>query len=109
MDERHWIAINGSSCALCTFPLREPLVTPTPEHLVGFPTLEEAEEVQRLCLSAPMKTVHRFIQGLGADVRAGRIRHIRPKHPQLPTEGTTAWTDSTEAHVIMQRAMGNLN
>jgi hypothetical protein len=34
MNERYWIAFNGSSCALYKLPLREPLVTPTPEQLL---------------------------------------------------------------------------
>jgi len=56
MDTRYWIAINGDSCALCSIPLREPLVTPTPEKLFGFPTLKEAEEAQRICMTAQWRT-----------------------------------------------------
>jgi hypothetical protein len=103
-NERYWIAINGPSCALCAIPLHDPLVTPTPEQLFGFPTLKEAEEAQRICLMAPIKKVDRFLQGLGTYVKTGRVRHIRPEHPQPPTRGSTAWTESDEAHVIMQRA-----
>jgi DNA-binding response OmpR family regulator len=104
MDERYWIAINHDSCALCSYPLKEPLVTPTPQQLFGFLTLEEAERAQRTCLMAPMKKVHKFIKDLAIDVKIGRVRHIRPEHPQPPTKEATAWTDSDEAHAIMQRA-----
>jgi len=112
MEERYWIAINGPSCALCTFPLREPLVTPTPVALFGFVTLEEAKEAQRICLNDPVKKVQRFIQkNLGCRIRQGEVRYIRPDHPQPPTEGATAWTESDDAHAFMQRAVigGNLN
>jgi len=104
MEERYWIAINGASCALCAIPLRAPLVTPTPEQLFGFPTLEEAKEAQRTCLMAPIEKVNRFFRKLGADIKSGRIRHIRPEHPQPPTEQGTAWTESDDAHAVMQRA-----
>jgi hypothetical protein len=104
-NERYWIAINGPSCALCAIPLREPLVTPIPEELFGFPTLEEAERAQRICLMDPIKKVQRFIQKeLGLRIRLGQVHYIRPKHPQPPTKETTAWTESDEAHAIMQRA-----
>ena len=46
-----WIAINGPSCARSNFPMRKPLVTPTPEQLIGFPTAEEAEQAQHTCLT----------------------------------------------------------
>ena len=92
MHERYWIAINGGSCALCSIPLRNPLVTPTPEQLFGFPTLQEAEKAQRTCLMAPTKKVDSFLQGLQTHVKTGRVRHIRPDHPQPPTREATAWT-----------------
>jgi hypothetical protein len=111
-DARYWIAINGPSCALCTRPLKEPLVTPTPEQMFGFSTLEEAERAQRICLMEPIKKVHSFIQEeLSMRIKLGQVRHIRPDHPQPPTQGATAWTESDDAHAIMQRAFigGNLN
>jgi hypothetical protein len=106
MDERYWLAINGASFELCEFPLREPLVTPTPEQLFGFPTLEEAERAYQVFLNAPAKKFDRFIDELHADVKAGRIRHVRPKYPQPANDDVTAWTDSDEAHAMMQRAFG---
>ncbi len=101
-DERYWIAINGASCAMTALPMRQPLVTPTPKQLLGFPTLNEARKAQQVCLNAPIPEVKRFIQSLHADVMTGRIRVINPKHPQPPTSGQTAWTDSPEVHDVMQ-------
>jgi hypothetical protein len=110
MEERYWIAINGAILDLCEFPFREPLVTPTPEQLFGFPTLEEAEVAYRMFSKAPMKKFDRFLDELHADVKAGRIRHVRPKSPQSPIDDVTAWTDSDKAHAMMQRAFkGALN
>jgi len=110
-NERYWIAINGATCALCSLPLREPFVTPTPEQLLGFPTVEEAERAQRICLFEPKEDVNRFLRRLAHDVKAKRIRYIRPEHPQPPSREATAWTESDEAHGIMQQAFitGNLN
>jgi hypothetical protein len=103
-DTRYWIAINGPSCSLCAIPLCEPLVTPTPEQLFGFPTLEEAEGAQQICLNAPMKKANRYLRGLSGDITSGRIRHIRPKYPQPPSKEATAWTENDDAHEMMQRA-----
>jgi hypothetical protein len=87
---------------LTQLPLREPLVTPTPEQMLGFPTFEEAYEAQQVCLNEPMPKVQRFLLSLSADVKSGRIRVIQPKHPQPPTSGPTMWTDSAEMHGTIQ-------
>jgi hypothetical protein len=93
-SERYWIAINGSSCALSAIPLRNPIVTPTPQHLLGFPTLEEAERAQHICLTAAMEEVNRFLRNLAPDIKSGRIRAIREKRPQPETTGPTTWSES---------------
>jgi hypothetical protein len=105
-DERYWIAINGPTCAIASFPLRNPMVTPTPEQMLGFPTLEEAERAQRISTQAPMDEVRRFFASLAPDVHAGRIRVIQPKHPQphpKPSE-PTVWTEDSDAHEVVQQA-----
>lgn len=56
-DERFWIAINGASCAMTALPMRNPLLTPTPEQMLGFPTPEEARRAQHIYLTAPMEEV----------------------------------------------------
>lgn len=99
----YWIAINGPSCALTQMPMSEPKVTPTPQLLIGFPALQEAREAQRCCLHSPMGEVRRFLNSLRPGVKAGRIRVIRPPHPQPTTRGPTAWTEDAEVHAIMQR------
>jgi hypothetical protein len=104
MDERYWIAINGTSCAMSPLPMRNPLLTPTPEQMLGFPTHEEAARAQRICLQAPMDEVQRFLESLRPDVESGRIRVIQPEHPQPPIASQSIWTESTEAHQAVQRA-----
>ena len=101
-EERYWIAINGPTCAISALPLCQPLVTPTPQQLLGFPTYEEAYEAQQVCLTAPMDKVRQFLAGLSPDVRKGRVRVIQPSHPQSPTGDVTMWTDSTEMHSAIQ-------
>jgi hypothetical protein len=95
-NQRYWIAINGPSCAISALRFCQPVVTPTPEQLFGFPTWEEAYEAQQLCLNAPMAEVNKFLKGLRSDIKSGRARYIRPKHPQLPTRGPTMWTDAAD-------------
>jgi hypothetical protein len=102
-DERYWIATNGASCAISSLPMHNPMVTPTPEQMFGFPTWEEAVQAQRICLEAPMDEVRKFFATLAPDVHSGRVRHIRPKHPQPPTLGPTSWTESAEVHEVVQQ------
>jgi hypothetical protein len=104
VDERYWIALNGPSCAMSSIPMRNPLLTPTPQQMFGFPTHEEAKQAQHICLEAPIKEVRRFLADLAPDVKTGRIRVIHPKHPQPPTAGVSMWTDSSELHQVVQRA-----
>jgi hypothetical protein len=84
MSEFWWIAINGPTCAMSFMPLRYPTVVPTPEQMLGFPTREEAQHAQHVCLTAPMDEVKRFLTSLAPDVKVGRIKVIQPEHPQLP-------------------------
>ena len=97
-DERYWIALNGSSCAMTSMPMRHPLLTPTPQQMLGFPTFEEAKQAQRICLEAV-----EFLKSLAPDVKSGRVRVIQPKHPQPPTAEQSIWTEDAEAHQAVQR------
>jgi hypothetical protein len=103
MDKKYWIAINGSSCARSSLPMQNPMVTPTPEQMLGFPTVEEAQKAQRLCLQAPMNEVRKFMESLRPDVKSGRIRVIQPAHPQPPTHDATMWTESADVHQMVQK------
>jgi hypothetical protein len=80
------------------------MLTPTPEQLIGFPTLEEAQRAQRICLRASINAVRRFMESLRPDVKSGRIRVIKPPHPQPQTDGPTMWTESADMHQVVQKA-----
>ena len=80
MQVDHWIAINGTSCAMSSAPMYNPTVIPTPEQLFGFPTLEEALRAQHICLHQPIPKVAEFLQGLEPDTSFGthQIRSAGP-------------------------------
>jgi hypothetical protein len=101
-DEKYWIAINGSSCALASMPMCNPMTTPTAWQLIGFPTLEEAKRAQRICLKAPMDEIKKFFATLRPDVKSGRVRVIQHEHPQPPQE-PLLWTESTDVHAVIQQ------
>lgn len=90
-ESKYWIAINGASCALLSFPMTNPFVTPTPQQLLGFPTFEEAKRAQQICLTAPLSEAASFLQSLAPDVAAGRIVAITFDNPEPPTHGPTMW------------------
>jgi hypothetical protein len=90
---RYWIALNGSSCALSSLPMRNPTISPKPYQLVGFPTWEEAREAQRVCLEEPLPVVERFMAGLIPDVKSGRVWVQTFKDPGPQTRGETMWFD----------------
>jgi hypothetical protein len=91
--EYYWIAVNGASCAMSSAPMRHPVVIPTPEQMWGFHTLEEAERAQHVCLHQPIPEVIEFFQSLEPHIHSGRIRYVRPAHPEPPTRGETMWVD----------------
>jgi hypothetical protein len=101
-EERYWIAINGPSCARSSLPMRNPRVTPTPQQLFGFLTPEEAQKAQHICLTAPIPEVKKFMRDLQPGVASGRVRYIRPEHPQPPTRGQTMWTEDEGVHQAVQ-------
>jgi hypothetical protein len=88
-----WLAVNGASCAACSFPLRADLiVTPTPEQLLGFRTQEEQLEVQRFLLEAPIHEVDAFLTThVPPRIARGEVAYIRPPAPEAPTRGETMW------------------
>ncbi len=86
-----WIAINGSSCAINAVPLHWPIrLLPTPEFLIGFPTLAEAKEHQRSCLNDPVSVVRKNAQAL---VSRDDIAFVALKDSQPQTEGPTFWAE----------------
>ncbi|MEQ1843413.1 MAG: hypothetical protein ABL994_23650, partial [Verrucomicrobiales bacterium] len=67
---RYYIAINGASCAISRFPCpRRPEPIPRAQALIGFPTLEEAEEAQSLCLTSPIPHVEEAVARWAKDER----------------------------------------
>jgi len=96
MKTYYWLAMNGASCAMSSIPMPPTLkVTPAPEQLFGFPTVEEARDVQQYCLTAPIKDVARRLNSLLPRIKCGDIIYMRPANPQPPTHGVTQWLDES--------------
>lgn len=70
-------------------PLRKPFsVSPMPQYLVGFKTLEEAAEAQRCCLNDPIETVaSRSLEWASRD----DVVVLRCENPEPQTDGPTVW------------------
>jgi hypothetical protein len=81
----YWIAINGGSCALSVTPMRVfPTVNPTPQNLIGFRTLEEAQEAQHFLLTASIPDCERRISELLLRAQSGEIIIVVPEDPEPP-------------------------
>lgn len=86
--KRYWIAINGSSCAICSIPCEEvPTVSPRPEVMFGFETLGEARAAQASALNDPIAVVKERM----ASWLKGSIRVVRFDNPEPQTSGETVW------------------
>jgi hypothetical protein len=91
--QRWWIAINGSSCAMCGLPFNEPpQVIPRPQGLIGFPTYQQARKAQELCLKAPIPKVERKISEWRNQKNG--IVFIQFRNPEPQTSGTTCFLPS---------------
>lgn len=85
----HWIAVNGSSCAVSPFPLKFPFaVKPTPEWVMGFPTAEEAVEAQQFLLAAPPEQLRPRIAEW---MKRSDVVSVRFPNPEPQTDGPTVW------------------
>lgn len=92
--KRYWIAINGASCACSSMPWVHPLTKPVAQQLLGFRTLQEAREAQRICLQEPHESVERFFRALLMfDIPSGKVAVIKPPSPEPPTRGPTIWIE----------------
>ena len=88
----YWVAINGASAAVTSFPLPLTLkCCPTPELLIGFENLYEARSFQTLALTAPMRVVRKKIEAMRRNPKAV---FIAPPNPQPPTRGSTTWSSN---------------
>lgn len=90
----YWIAINQASCAMSSIPMPDvPKVTPTPQGLIGFPTLAAAKAAQELCLTAPIPEVAEAIDGWrGGKDGAVVVDCDNPEPPQPQTVWSTQGT-----------------
>jgi hypothetical protein len=92
--KRYWIALNGTSCAMSSIPMRRPDVSPRPYQLIGFPTWEEARDAQRICLETSISEVEAFMQSLVPAVRSGQVMVIQHDDHEPPNPEFTAWMDT---------------
>ena len=85
----YWIAINQSSCALCTIPWPTPPKSwPRPQFYVGFETRRDAECAKDLCITAPIERVRKEMESWA---KQGRIVHCT--NPDPPARGQpTIWS-----------------
>ena len=88
-----WLAINGASVTGSSIPLPVTVrVRPTPELLIGFRSKAEQVAAQRFLLTAPIKTIGKFMKDeMPRKVKTGEVVCIRPENPKPPTGGTTIW------------------
>jgi hypothetical protein len=103
---RYWIAVNGCSCAASQLPWRNPTTNPVAEQMWGFLTVEEALRAQKLVLTKPTPEVMAYLQGLGPDIKSGRVVYKRPENPEPPTRGRTAWMEEAEADRVDPACQG---
>ncbi len=94
-QQRYWIAINGATCAMSSFPFTHPTVIP-PATADRLSDHREATAAQQLCLEAPIPEVEDFLISLAPDVVSGRIKVIEPEHPEPPTTGPTMWEEDMD-------------
>jgi hypothetical protein len=89
-----YIATNGASCAISRvdFP-SQPEVIPRPRCLIGFATLKEAEQAQRICLNEPIPEVTRMMRQWADDPA---VTYIVNENPEPATGGTTIWVARKE-------------
>lgn len=89
-----WLALNGASVAAACDELTDPVVYPTPEQLIGYPTRDSQLQYQRFLLEAPIEDVNNYMkETVPALIRDGQLAYRKPRHPQPPTHGSTAWTE----------------
>jgi hypothetical protein len=89
-----WLALNGSTVSPSAMPFVNPIVTPTPEQLVGFPSQSEQLEVLQYLRTASATDKSRYIcERMPKEVQAGRLVYKRLLESQPPSREGTNWTD----------------
>jgi hypothetical protein len=83
--EYYWIAINGGSCAMSITPMRLfPTVSPVPNNMIGFRTIEEARDNQHFLLTAPIEEANDRMQQLLQKARRDEIVLVIPEFSEPP-------------------------
>ncbi len=91
MNTWYWLAINGASCAMASFPLPMTVVaTPRPQMLVGFPSHKEAVSAQHSMLTARIGKCRKLLAGWKK--RKDIVIKVF-KNPEPTTNGPTLWQD----------------
>jgi len=85
----YWVAVNRDSVAASGFALPETVVVqPTPQLVFGFEARKESLEIQQRLLNEPP---HRLAGILNWLNKRDDVIKIKPRNPQRPTRGETAW------------------
>lgn len=88
----YWIAVNGPSATLnrlVPVPFSKVGITPIPELLLGFPTIDEAIRVQQFLIEAPMDEVRQLLDSLR---QRNDVAKAVPSNPEPVTAGPTTWS-----------------
>lgn len=89
-----WIAINGASAAASSLPMTCNLtVSPVPSELWGFGSHEDARQIQKFVLTAPIPEVERYVRGERGDLPPPAVI-LFTANPEPPTRGATLWEDA---------------
>jgi hypothetical protein len=103
MNERKklwWLAFNGTTVSPSLMPFVNPVVTPTPEQLLGFPSQSEQLEVLQYLRTASAADKNRYIcERMPKEVQAGRLVYKRLFETQLPSREGTNWTEGGEIEI----------
>ena len=92
-DSYFWLAITGASVTASSMPLPKSVrVSPTPELLIGYRSINAQVAAQRFFLTAPIKTIDKFIKHeMPRKIKTRELVCIKPEKPKLPTRGRTIW------------------
>lgn len=89
-----WLAINEASVAASPDALTDPVVYPTPQQLIGYPTRERQLIFQRMLVNAPIDELNKYLkETVPVLIRQGQVAYRKPTHPQAPVHGPTAWVE----------------
>ena len=81
--EYFWVAANQSAVPMFSIPssFHQLQVSPVPEQLFGFPTLEEAREAQRVLLNEPMSAIRQMYKAWESRPEVATVMLAEPEEP----------------------------